>query len=138
MIFLFGGWGSRGSGLTCGQKRQIPGKFPHNFPGNFPGFSRVISLGFFKGKMIECAYRFNAPHAMMMVRTATPVLHDVRTRCLAPCHGRQPEPVESGGTLRSRGGRESERGESTRRMVADLKLPHMVGWSYAMPGRGII
>ena len=36
--------------------------------------------------MIECAYRFNAPHAAMMVHTATPVLHDVRTRFLAPIH----------------------------------------------------
>ena len=101
-VFLFGGSGSPGSGLTCGQKRQIPGKFPRDsgeisprFRGNFPVYSREISRGIFEGKMIECAYRFNAPHAVMMVHTATPVLHDVRTRFLAPCHGRQP--AESGG-----------------------------------------
>ena len=81
---------------------QFPGKFPRDsgeisprFRGNFPGHSREISRGIFEGKMIECAYRFNAPHAVMMVHTATPVLHDVRTRFLAPCHGRQP--AESGG-----------------------------------------
>ena len=32
--------------------------------------------------------------------------------------------------------RERERGESARRMVADLSLPHMVGRSSTMPGRG--
>ena len=101
-FFLFGTSGSRGSGLTCGQKRQIPGKFSRDsgeisprFRGNFPGHSREISRGIFEGKMIECAYLFNAPHAVMMVHTATPVLHVVRTRFLAPCHGRQP--AESGG-----------------------------------------
>ena len=43
----------------------------------------------------KCAYRFGAPNAMLEVRTATPVLHNGRSRCLAPCHGRQP--AESGG-----------------------------------------
>ena len=32
---------------------------------------------------------------MIVVPIATPVLHEGRTRCLAPCHVRQPE--ESGG-----------------------------------------
>ena len=92
-VFLFGGSGSPGSGLTCGQKHQIPGKFPRDsgeisprFWGNFPGN--------FHGKMAERAYRFHAPDAMMMVRTATAVLDDVWTRCLTPCHGRKP--AESG------------------------------------------
>ena len=35
---------------------------------------------------------------MMMVLTATPVLHDARTRCLTPCDGQKP--AESRGHFR--------------------------------------
>ena len=48
-IFLFGGSGSRGSGLTCGQKRQIPGKFPRDsgiFPRKFTWENDITSLPF--------------------------------------------------------------------------------------------
>ena len=51
--------------------------------------------------MPKCAYRFGAPDAMMMVSTATPVLHDARTRCLTPCDGQKPE--ESRGHFRPHG-----------------------------------
>ena len=74
---------------------------------------------------------------MVEVPIATLVLHEGRTRCLAPCHVRQP--AESGGHFphaTSCGERESVGGESARTMVADLKLPHMVGRSSTMPGRG--
>ena len=90
--------------------------------------------------MPKCAYRFGAPDAAMMVHTATPVLHDGRMRCLAPCLGRQP--AETGGHFphaTAWGKRERERGGGGRervRWVADLKLPHMVGRSSTMPGRG--
>ena len=40
--------------------------------------------------MPRCAYRFGAPEATMVVRTATSVLHDTRTRCSTPCDGRNP------------------------------------------------
>jgi hypothetical protein len=43
----------------------------------------------------KCAYRFGAPDATTMVRTATSVLHEARTRCLSPSHGWNP--AESGG-----------------------------------------
>ena len=64
-------------GLSREISPQFHGKFPRTFQGNFPAISREISRGIFEGKMIECAYRFNAPHAMMMVNTTTLVLHDV-------------------------------------------------------------
>ena len=38
---------------------------------------------------------------MMMVLTATPVLHDARTRCLTPCDGQKP--AESRGHFRPHG-----------------------------------
>ena len=38
---------------------------------------------------------------MMMVLTATPVLHDARTRCLTPCDGQKP--AESMGHFRPHG-----------------------------------
>ena len=90
--------------------------------------------------MQKCAYRFGAPDAAKMVRTATPVLHDGRMKCLPPCLGRQP--AETGGHFphaTAWGKRERERGGGGRervRWVADLKLPHMVGRSSTMPGRG--
>ena len=161
-VFLFGGSGSRGSGLTCGQKLQIPGKFPaisrkisRTFPGNFHGISLKMSPdfpgkfprtfpgnfpGFFGGEMIKCAYRFYAPDAMMMVRTATPVLHDARTRCLAPCLGRQPAitgghfPAGERERETQRDSEERERGRERVRGDADLQLLHMGGRSSTMPG----
>ena len=51
--------------------------------------------------MPKCAYRFGAPDATIMVRTATSVLHDARTRCLTPCDGQKP--AESRGHFRPHG-----------------------------------
>ena len=45
--------------------------------------------------MTKCAYRFGAPDAMMMVRTASPVLHDVWSSSSMACYGRNS--AESGG-----------------------------------------
>ena len=108
-VFLFAVSGSRGSGLTCRQKRQISGIFPRDFrdfPPRFRGFFPANSgifprdFGdfpprFWVWKMTKCAYHLGAPDAMMMVRTATSVLHDARTRCSMLCDGRNP--AESGG-----------------------------------------
>ena len=116
-VFLFAVSGSRGSGLTCRQKRKIHGKFPRNsgkispqfsgkfpcnFPGNFTGISGEMFSRFpgnfpwnFQGKMTERADRFHAPDAMMMVSTATPVLHDARTRCLTMVNSETPRNVRA-------------------------------------------
>ena len=109
IIVFFGGSGSRGSGLTCRQKRQSTGIFScnsGNFSPRFRGFSPAIPgifprdsgdspPRFCRGEMTKCAYCLGAPDAMMMVRTATPVLHDAWTRCSMLCDGRKP--AESGG-----------------------------------------
>ena len=84
-------------------------KNPRNFGDIFPAISGIFSPRF-RGfvsrdygnfppailgvEMPKCADSLGAPDAMMMVRTATPVLDDAWTRCLTPCHALKP--AESG------------------------------------------
>jgi hypothetical protein len=82
-------FGSRGSYWTC---RQIESDFLWNFSWNFSG---DFHLKFSPGNQgaYEQNDHFHALEAMVMVRTATPILHWSRARCLTPCYGRKP--VES-------------------------------------------
>ena len=110
--FLFGDSGSRGSGLTCRPRVRSPRKDRREkiAEKRSPRKDRREKIAvkrsprkdrreknclFCRVKMTKCAYRFGAPDATMMVRTATSVLHEARTRCLSPCDGRNP--AESGG-----------------------------------------
>jgi hypothetical protein len=106
--------GDRGPGLTYRPKKArfsrgcfpaIRGDFPPRFAGISPrdlrGFPPAICRGLFieifplkiQVKNSKCAHCFLAPEPMSLVCTATPVLHEVQTRCLIPCVGRHP--VES-------------------------------------------
>ena len=125
MFFLFGGSGSRGSGLTCRKQHQIPWIFPGQFRGFFTAIPWIFHCksgdfsprfwGFYAAILgnFSCDFRefpgisqvgndkmclpFSCSGCDDDGATATLVLHDAWTRCSILCDGRKP--AESGGNF---------------------------------------
>ena len=116
MFFYLQVHGAKAPVLPAGKRVRSPGFFPAisgifprdfgDFPLRFWGFPPAISgilprdfenfsPRFWVWKFLKCAYRLGAPDAMMMLHTASPVLHEAWPKSSMRCDGRNP--AESGG-----------------------------------------